>query len=82
MTKDQLTILLKLGNELLRHREDNKINILTQKVYDGTKLSPIESFDLGRYYQRMLNIIDDKSHDTLKAVLEMKEEFLRQHVSQ
>ena len=56
---------------------DNHTRKLVDKVYNGEKLTTIEAFDCGKYYQRMLEQLkgleNDKSYDKyLNAITAFK----------
>ena len=56
---------------------DNHTRTLIDKVYTGEKLTNVEAFDCGKYYQRMLEQIrgmeKDKNYDEyLHAILTFK----------
>lgn len=53
----------------------NHTRFIVDKVYNREKLTPREAFDCGKYYQRMLNQlneVDDSDGKYLRAILALK----------
>jgi len=59
MKEKQLALLHNLADLQHPHMKgNNHTGMLSNKIYNGEKLSIIEAFDCGKYYQRMLEQLD------------------------
>lgn len=75
MEQKYIDALLEIGNEMHPHLgDDNHTNRLIRKALsENSKLTREECFDLGKYYSRMFDYLNnDKRNVRLSAILELK----------
>jgi len=60
LDKNNVALLYELADLQHPHlKGDNHTRQIIDKVYSGEKLCPTEAFDCGKYYQRMLDQLED-----------------------
>ncbi len=72
MTKENYELLLEMGCKLHPHlKEDNHTNRLISSLYNNDKLTPSDCFDLGKYYDRMFQFVDENPQ-YIHALIDLK----------